>query len=428
MSSGREWADANVPVLLQTQIPSDVKHVDIERFVPQPYGDKPIRKKKKLPSMEDEVLPELALYVYMEFMDAAREDMLNLDTGALKYEHFRQLLRGTARMHWDAAIPDEPSPSDADFDTSIEEWLNQYMEPTAYLVQRQYLNTCVKPYSMTCKTLASRLLKIKSLMAHMPGSPREKRILPEVELKMVFFQLMRRDWQIKFDAADNTITDPDYSFNRLVVYMATQERCERETRGGHGGRHGGRGSGRHRGGGRHQHSRDYQGRSYQGRGHYQRSFTPHYRPQFSQGPPTQRMRTDSYRASPARGYYAGRSTPRAPASDPGQSREHRSPPRFFTPRGGGRGRTSPSTSRVQPVRLFNDAQAVYHHEDQSVYYEDAEAEYQPGTANEMYTVGGEEEYQTEHHWAEDNFGHFSHQEEQAQYEEEAQQDEPPYDY
>ena len=139
------------------------------------------------------------------------------------------------------------------------------------------------------------------------------------------------------------------------------------------------------------------------------------------------MRTDSYRASPARGYYAGRSTPRAPASDPGQAREHRSPPRFFTPRGGGRGRTSPSASRVQPVRLFNDAQAVYHHEDQSVYYENAEPEYQSEATNEMYAVGGEEEYQTEHHWAEDNFGHFSQQEEQPQYEEE-EQDEPPYDY
>ena len=140
------------------------------------------------------------------------------------------------------------------------------------------------------------------------------------------------------------------------------------------------------------------------------------------------MRTDSYRASPARGYYAGRSTPRAPASDPGQSREHRSPPRFFTPRGGSRGRTSPSAIRVQPVRLFNDAQAVYHHEDQSIYYEDTEAEYQPEATNETYAVGGEEEeYQTEHHWAEDNFGHFSHQEEQPRYEEEAQ-DEPPYDY
>ena len=428
MSSGRDWS--NVPVLLQTQIPSDIQQVDMERFVPQPHGDKPIRKKKKLPSMEDEAIPELALYVFMEFQDAAREDMLDLDTGALKYEHFRQLLRGTARMHWDAAIPNEPNPSDADFDESVEEWLNQYMEPTAYLVQRQYLNTCVKPYSMTCKTLASRLLKIKALMVYMPGSPSEKRILPEVELKMVYFQLMRRDWQTKFDAADNTITDPDYSFNRLVNYMATQERCEREARGGHGGRHAGRGSGRHRGGGR-DHHREYQGRNQQGRGYYQRSFTPHYRPQFSQGPPTQRMRTDSYRSSPGRGYHSGRYTPRAPASDPGRSREHRGSPRFFTPRGG-RGRAPFSSGRPQPVRLFNDAQAVYHedqsaYQDQAVYYESGEAGYPPEDTSEMYMVG-DEEHPTEQHWAEDNFGHFSHQEEQSQYEEETTPHEPPYDY
>ena len=126
-------------------------------------------------------------------------------------------------MHWDAVIPNEAAPSDGDFDTSVEEWLDQYMDPTAYHVERQYLNTCVKPYGMTCKALASRLLKIKALMNHMPGSPSERRILPTVELKMVYFELMQRDWQTKFEAADNSITDPDYSFNKLVTYMATQE-------------------------------------------------------------------------------------------------------------------------------------------------------------------------------------------------------------
>ena len=92
----------------------------------------------------------------------------------------------------------------------------------------------------------------------------------------------------------------------------------------------------------------------------------------------------------------------------------------------------PSGGRVQLVRLFNDAQALYQedhsvYQDQSVYYEDVEEEYQPETANEMYIVGGEEEYQTEQHWANDNLGHFSHQEEQSQYEGEAPQDEPLYD-
>ena len=70
--------------------------------------------------------------------------------------------------------------------------------------------TCVKPYSMTCKALASRLLKTKVLMKHMPGSPTEKRMLPTVELKMVYFQLTRRDWRTKIEATDNSITAPDY--------------------------------------------------------------------------------------------------------------------------------------------------------------------------------------------------------------------------
>ena len=107
----------------------------MERYVPQPHSERAIRKKKKRPSMEDEVIPELALYVYMEFKDAAREDMLDLDTGALKYEHFRQLLRGTARTHWDAAIPDDGrEPSDADFTTASRNgWTSTWSQrPTMY--------------------------------------------------------------------------------------------------------------------------------------------------------------------------------------------------------------------------------------------------------------------------------------------------------
>ena len=93
-----------------------------------------------------------------------------------------------------------------------------------------------------------------------------------------------------------------------------------------------------------------------------------------------------------------------------------------------------SSGRIQSVRLFNDSQAVYHEDqsvyhDQAVYYERGKAGYPPEQpATEMDMVGGkEEEHQTEHHWADDNFGHFS-QEEQPQYEEEEPQYEPPYDY
>ena len=64
------------------QRPAVRGHGEIHPTTTRPEG---IRKKKKLPSIEEEVIPELALYVYMEFQDAAREDMIDLDTGALKY-------------------------------------------------------------------------------------------------------------------------------------------------------------------------------------------------------------------------------------------------------------------------------------------------------------------------------------------------------
>ena len=59
MSWSRDWS--KVPVLLQSQIPTDLQYVDMKRYVPQSHRERPIRKKKKLPSMEDEVIPELAL-------------------------------------------------------------------------------------------------------------------------------------------------------------------------------------------------------------------------------------------------------------------------------------------------------------------------------------------------------------------------------
>ena len=82
MSSGREWT--NVPVLLQTQIPSGLQYVDMERFVPQEGDARPVRKKKKRPSIGDESITELSLYVYVEFKDATREEMFNLNTAPLK--------------------------------------------------------------------------------------------------------------------------------------------------------------------------------------------------------------------------------------------------------------------------------------------------------------------------------------------------------
>ena len=64
-----------IPSVTADSIPSDLRYVDMEQHVPQDGGERPIRKKKKIPSMEDEAIQELALHVYVEFEDATREDM-----------------------------------------------------------------------------------------------------------------------------------------------------------------------------------------------------------------------------------------------------------------------------------------------------------------------------------------------------------------
>ena len=77
---------------------------------------------------------------------------------------------------------------------------------------------------------------------------------------------------------------------------------------------------------------------------------------------------------------------------------------------------------MQPVRLFNNDQAVYyeHQGDQSAYYESEEYPPEYPVAEEY---AAEESQQSEHYWASEDFGQVEYHEEQPQ-----QEEEQPYDY
>ena len=313
-------ADAsNVPVKIKTQLPEHIEHVQLERYVT--VANDQVRRRVKAPSIEDEATPELALCVYHEFADICGSGRLHLSTGALKFEFFRQLLRGSARSHWDAAATEVGGTNVDNFGEATTIWLSKYMEPTAYHDQKQYFLTASKPYGMSCKQLASRLTKIKTMMQYMPGRPDDDdAILPDTEFKLLFYNLMRNDWKASFDASGNVITEDTCAFDSLVTYMAAQERREIATRGsgsrGRGGRGRGRQGGRGRGRG---YSRDYAG--------YRRS------PQCQGGPPAQRYRSQGCVPYQDRGHY--------PAPSRGGSGGGRN-----TPARGGRGRAPyPTRSR-----------------------------------------------------------------------------------
>ena len=59
--------------------------------------------------------PELACKVMEEFNDIATATRLNLNTGELKFEFFRQCLGGAARSHWDVAVAAQAGQTNAEF-------------------------------------------------------------------------------------------------------------------------------------------------------------------------------------------------------------------------------------------------------------------------------------------------------------------------
>ena len=380
--------EASVPVTLVSQI-AEQNLVQLERYVT--VGGNDVRRRAKAPTIADEALPELALYVYQEFMDIAGQSRLSLTTGVTRFEFFRQVLMGTARSHWDAATAEVAGTNLDHFDEAVDIWLSKYMEPTAYHDQKLYLSTASKPYQMNCKQLYSRLVKIKTLMPFMPGAPDVDQVLPNMEFKMCYFQLMPGKWRSSFDAAGHNITLDTYTIDNLVAYMAAQERQEMAQRGGS--RRGGRAAGRRSSQPGRGHSRG-SSRSYGRSGGYQ----PYqYRPLPSQyspyRPSPQRARYDSYRPPQGRGYFSGGS-PRHPQAEQARGRTFRGSPRFFTPRAGAR---TPARymGRSQPVQLFGREQhAMYHVEHEA----------------EQQEPGSEDQYETsEAHWAEEQFGVFEEQ-------------------
>ena len=397
---------SNVPVLIKTQVPEDPKTVLLERYVT--VGGHDVKRRAKAPVIEDQSSPELALYVHHEFMDLAGTSQLSLTTGILRFEYFRQVLKGTAQTHWDAAALNVGGTNLENFATAVKEWFGQYMEPTAYHDQKQYFLTATKPFAIGCKQLASRLLKIKSLMRNMPGAPEVGTdIYSEIEFKMLYYNLMRNEWKTNFDASGNVITEADFKFTKLVSYMAAQERRENTNRSnGRGNRFAGRGTGRNMRGRAHQghqgrsqsysgYSRPYYG-SYGSPGRYVQRY-----PYDQSGPPSQRARHE-YR-SPSRGYGSPRGFG-SPRSSGGRFNRGGSASRD--------GRSNRDSRGYSPRRLNftprgNRSAGRYHHE--------GAQETTTGTFVTDETQHPEYEEHKEHeepHWAEEHYGVFEEEEEQ----------------
>ena len=213
------------PILLKTKLPDLLPTVQLERYVN--VGGNHVRRRARCPLINNENDAELACKVHEEFLDICTADRFDLNTGALKFEFFRQCMTGQARAHWDVAVANNPGGTDNDFNAAVTEWFAQYFEPTALHDQKQYLLNSTKPFAMSVKETATRVEEIIRFMSYMPGAPAAGTpVYSDLEKKMVLYRLMRANWKTNFDASGSNITDPNYTWNNLITYMSAQEKKE----------------------------------------------------------------------------------------------------------------------------------------------------------------------------------------------------------
>ena len=290
--------------------------------------------KMYLPVCDDPSNKELFLYVVDAFIDAAAAERLHLTTGNELYNKFRQVVGGALRIAW-VVISDARANKDVDtFMEDLMSLIGKYLAPSAFEDQLAYLRSTEKPYSLDCEALGARLEVISRLGRLLPGAPevngQRRHLFPdESALKRAYFAMVRGDWKVKFVSSAHDLDDVNFSYQRLVRFMSTQETISKQGHkrprqgggyhhgGGRGGRYGrgggGRGYGRGGFGGGHSNywgyssshgggrgrgnsgNYQYRGPSYGGR-HYQSSYSPGGSPGYAQGfrTPTQGSSTPTY--------------------------------------------------------------------------------------------------------------------------------------
>eukprot|EP00978_Attheya_sp_CCMP212_P001021 scaffold2113_cov63-Attheya_sp.AAC.3 len=178
------------------------------------------------------------------------------------FTNFRKCLRDVARDDWDTTKVGQAI-TVAGFKVMMYAWKLMILPEDIYEVQKNYIETVKKPYTMTVRDFVKRLHQMASYLPEFPR-PMAATALSETDLKNIIFRGMPNAWQENFVQANMHISS--ITLVQMTDYLASviaDTRREKNTQGrGSSGRnsHNGRGHNPGRG-------RGYQGRSYQGRGH-----------------------------------------------------------------------------------------------------------------------------------------------------------------
>ena len=220
MTTPRTQPD-EVPITFKSKIDlkEDVEKVTLVNMI----GDL----KKKAEIHQAHVLdPELIIRVIDEFHDIMEPTRLNLSTGPLKFEKFRECLTGIVRDEWDLAREGQPL-TNAGFRDTIAEFIATFLDEDDYEAQRAYVEKLKKPYAVSVRDFYSRLKFIIVLMKRFPGAPEDGQIFTVQTLKTIFQNAMPMAWQDKFNNSGLMLMNTQWPA-LIRYYSKCRAQAERE--------------------------------------------------------------------------------------------------------------------------------------------------------------------------------------------------------
>ena len=214
--------DEDIPILIKPRVDlTQATKVTLENKVNDAM------KKAEIYQLRDMDDVELTLAVIEEFRDICAQGRLDLSTGPIKYEKFRECLTGTARSDWDSVKDEFPHDNDG-FAYAVDAFIRLMIDENDFEKQKAYMHKeklMKKPYSMTVSTYRTRLKTMWRLMTWFPGAPEgNAEVFDEKTKKHQFNSGMPVYWQKALSDSGQTATL--MTWPSLVGYYKMQKQTE----------------------------------------------------------------------------------------------------------------------------------------------------------------------------------------------------------
>ena len=135
---------------------------------------------------------ESLIHLVLTFLEASEPDGLSLPD-VLLYTEFRKCLEDIVLDTYDTLLLSTASHDCASCLELINESIGHFTNPTAYADQKQYMDTYKKPFKLTVKELASRLIIVNKYTHYLPGSNGDP-IYTNPMIKYAFYNMMISQW------------------------------------------------------------------------------------------------------------------------------------------------------------------------------------------------------------------------------------------